>query len=355
MMKVLLAAPQSKDTTIGKISICCRRALEKLGYDFMVFDYRESRYLKSPAGALVKKAIKKFLPPEIRRVPLIDYMEKERMNKALLETIEGYRPDILLVIIGECISARTFEKVRKSGIIVANWTPDTLLDPLRRDFFEEFSQYYDYFFIIDSYEVKNYVKINSRFIKLIPLACDPEIHKTVDLTDEEKKRYGSEITFSGQIKYRRGEILSSVTEFNPAIWGDGVEKNSPLAKFHRGRYFFDEEGVKIYNASDMVLDINTPYEGVDKVLHYTNRAFEASACGALLLTNENPYLSGLYNIGEEIVCYRDKEDLKEKIRYYLSHPEERKAIARRGQERTHRDHTYEKRLKEIFSIIEKNE
>jgi len=41
----------------------------------------------------------------------------------------------------------------------------------------------------------------------------------------------------------------------------------------------------------------------------------------------------------------------DKIKYYLEHNEERKAVAKAGYERTFRDHTYEKRFNEIFKII----
>jgi spore maturation protein CgeB len=63
------------------------------------------------------------------------------------------------------------------------------------------------------------------------------------------------------------------------------------------------------------------------------------------------YAEGLersYSIGEEIVLYASPEDLIEKIRYYLKHEDEREAIARRGHERTLRDHTMKKRLQDIF-------
>ena len=46
--------------------------------------------------------------------------------------------------------------------------------------------------------------------------------------------------------------------------------------------------------------------------------------------------------------YRSTDDLIEKIRYYLAHPEERERIARAGYERTMREHTAEKRFGAIF-------
>lgn len=51
-------------------------------------------------------------------------------------------------------------------------------------------------------------------------------------------------------------------------------------------------------------------------------------------------LDELFEIGREIVVYRDDRDLLDKIACYLAHDEERKGIARAGQERTLREYTY---------------
>jgi spore maturation protein CgeB len=41
----------------------------------------------------------------------------------------------------------------------------------------------------------------------------------------------------------------------------------------------------------------------------------------------------------------------ELIQYYLDHQNEREAIARAGQERTMREHTYYQRVKELVDIV----
>lgn len=81
------------------------------------------------------------------------------------------------------------------------------------------------------------------------------------------------------------------------------------------------------------------------------RNFEVPACGTLLMTQDAENLRDFYVPGKEIVIYKDNKDLLEKIHYYLAHPEEREAIAKRGYERTVRDHSIEKRWNEVFSTI----
>ena len=81
------------------------------------------------------------------------------------------------------------------------------------------------------------------------------------------------------------------------------------------------------------------------------RLFEVTACGALLITPYVPYLEELFDLEKELVIYKDMYDLKEKIDYYLEHDKEREKIARAGQRRTLKNHTYKNRVKEIIKII----
>lgn len=81
------------------------------------------------------------------------------------------------------------------------------------------------------------------------------------------------------------------------------------------------------------------------------RNFEVLGCGSFLLTNYVEGLEEYYQIGKEVVCYQNKDDLIDKIKYYLKNEKERKAIAKAGYQRTFQDHTFEKRFNEIFKII----
>lgn len=354
-MKILLVAPQSKDTILGTIGCYCKKALINLGYNVETFDFRQSQYLKSPLGSLFRKSIKRISPFSPRQIPFIDTREREKMNKSLLASTKEYQPDVLLVLMGDTIFQETLGRIREQGVITVNWFHDTVLASIRKDFVQDISPYYDYFFIIDSSEVLNYVKISSPHVKSLPLACDPEVHKRIDLTQEEKEKYSSEVCFVGTVKFKRKEVLAQLRDFNLGIWGYWLRKSPELKRYYRRKHVYGEEAVKIYNASKIVLDIPISYGTEDKAFYVTPRVFEVPACGAFLLTAENSSLSNLYEIGKEMVCYKDEKELKEMVKYYLSHPEEREQIAQKGQERAYRDHTYERRLKEMFSIIGKKE
>jgi len=81
------------------------------------------------------------------------------------------------------------------------------------------------------------------------------------------------------------------------------------------------------------------------------RHFQIPACGGFLMTSMADDLGSYYKIGEEIVVYKDTKDLISKINYYLANDDERRRIARAGYERTTREHTYERRFKELFDKV----
>jgi spore maturation protein CgeB len=85
----------------------------------------------------------------------------------------------------------------------------------------------------------------------------------------------------------------------------------------------------------------------------SQRLFEATGVGTLLVTDWKVNLHEMFEVGKEVIAYRTFEECLEMIRYYLGHDEEREAIARAGQQRTLRDHTYYKRMQELVDIVRK--
>lgn len=81
------------------------------------------------------------------------------------------------------------------------------------------------------------------------------------------------------------------------------------------------------------------------------RMFEATAMGALLVTDACRNLSEIFEPEREVVTYSNTAEAVEKLRYYLQHPEERETIARAGQERTLRCYNSSIRAREVLQIF----
>ena len=84
------------------------------------------------------------------------------------------------------------------------------------------------------------------------------------------------------------------------------------------------------------------------------RLFEIAGTGAFQLMEHHDDIGSIFEPGAEIETYRSHEELLEKIFYYLDHPAERRAIAKRGQERCLRDYSIERRARDFEGIIRRH-
>ena len=61
----------------------------------------------------------------------------------------------------------------------------------------------------------------------------------------------------------------------------------------------------------------------------------------------------LFRDREELVVFRDTDELRKLILYYLERPEERKRIAEAGRRTVLERHTYNHRVREMLRIVDK--
>ena len=88
----------------------------------------------------------------------------------------------------------------------------------------------------------------------------------------------------------------------------------------------------------------------------TDRTMEIPACGAFMLAERTDEHRVLFEEDKEAVYFdiNKPEELLEKVKYYLSHEDERKEIALAGRRRCLKsDYSHEAALKEMLSKIEK--
>lgn len=101
--------------------------------------------------------------------------------------------------------------------------------------------------------------------------------------------------------------------------------------------------------------INLGFGGIGYSESLTNvkaRDFDIPGTGGgMYLTSFNPDLALHYNIGGEIVCYRNREEMLELIRYYLAHPDEADQIAKRGRARCLAEHRWLHRYRNVLNVL----
>lgn len=69
------------------------------------------------------------------------------------------------------------------------------------------------------------------------------------------------------------------------------------------------------------------------------------------MTNYQSELEDMFVIGQDLEAYSSLDELIDKCTYYLSHEEERAAIAQSGHEKVRKHHTHINRFKEMLDTI----
>ena len=166
-----------------------------------------------------------------------------------------------------------------------------------------------------------------------------------------------DFSFVGGISRHHGgavpllEFLTEKTDLR--FFGYGAKSlpvSSPIRQRHGGEVW----GMDMYRSlarSRITLNrhINVAENNANNM-----RLYEATGVGAMLLTDRKDNLHELFEIDKEVVAYSSKEEAVELVRHYLEHSEESEKIAKAGQERTLRDHTYAQRIKELVPILKRH-
>jgi len=82
------------------------------------------------------------------------------------------------------------------------------------------------------------------------------------------------------------------------------------------------------------------------------RVFEVPGSGGFMLTEQAEDLDQYLIPGKEIETFASLDELVSKIRHYLDHPRKRDEIAAAGHLRVRREHTYEKRFRDLMNQAE---
>jgi spore maturation protein CgeB len=122
-----------------------------------------------------------------------------------------------------------------------------------------------------------------------------------------------------------GPLADAWREF-PQLWQLNRVAQSPLY------------GLRMYEAlRDSRITLNFHIDAA-KGRAANFRLFEATGAGACLVTDWQKDLNDYFDVDREVVAFHSFDECVEKVRYLLDHESERAAIAKRGQERTLRDH-----------------
>ncbi len=106
----------------------------------------------------------------------------------------------------------------------------------------------------------------------------------------------------------------------------------------------------LFARSRIVLGVGTIGQS-DRLVALKLRDFDGPMSGSCYVTQWNPDLARLFEVGSEIAVYRSEEECVEVVGELLGDNMRREAIAARGRKRALREHTWEHRFRELLRIL----
>jgi spore maturation protein CgeB len=275
------------------------------------------------------------------RVILYDYLKRtaeigiKGVNKEIIDLVRSEHPKyVIWTSFYYDIQRSTLEAIEKESAIVVGWFFD---DEWR---FEDYSRwwipYLDYCVTNAIEAVPKYRALGARVIQTIP-NTGIAIERDWSHIDE---RY--EVSFVGSRFYTdREQWISELSKrgIGVHLFGGGW-----------GGYVSFEEMIDIFQSSKINLNFSRAW--LNRKPQMKGRIFQVCMAGGFLLTEYVPGIEQYFEVDKEIVCFRNAEEMTDKITYYLNHDEARRAVAQAGWKRATNEYTSFHMVSKVFRQIE---
>ncbi len=281
-------------------------------------------------------------------------------NDALLRRASYLTPDLLLVFKGTFVRGDALRALRQRGVRCYCFYPDVSFT-VHGPYLPEALPEYDWVFCTKRFGVRDMAdRLKMERASFLPHAYDPDLHRPVELTAEDERRYGCDVSFIGTWSPKKEHLLRELVRRLPEarvrVWGNQwhrVSTGDVLSAAIAGHEAAGEEYVRAIRASAINLGLLSERRpGASDDDRITSRTFHIPACGSFMLHERTDELLEIFEENVSVACFGDVEELVATVRRYLAEREERERIARAGCEVVRAGHSWDHR---IAAILERHE
>lgn len=265
-------------------------------------------------------------------------------RRPLLEAARRQRFDGVIVV-DSALTAESADALGEIARPLCFWYPDAVSNLGRQTMFHAS---YDAVFSKEPRLVEPARRIAGYPTHYLPEACNPRWHRIPTGGGDREPH----LVVMGNYYPYRVRLLERLHGAGVAmrLYGNPFPRWMPsptLAPLHTGRYVTRDEKARVLRGAAGVLNTLHPAE-IDGL---NARLYEATGCGACVLSEHRAELDKQYRLGEEILSFSSFDELVDQTRWCIEHPDEAREIGDRAAVRAHSDHTYAHRLADLLGII----
>lgn len=258
------------------------------------------------------------------------------VNKKIRQAIKEEKFDIIWIEKGNTIKPKTLYSIKKNQpqTKLISLSEDDMYAKHNRSFYYDCGiKYYDIFFTTKMYNLGELKLLGAKQTELFLDSYDENVHRPINLSDEDVKNFACDVGFIGTFEKDRAEKMLFLAEngIKVVVWGNGwdawVNKDPNL--IIKNKPVYSDNYAKVISATKINLCFLRKMNR-DEV---TSRSVEIPACGGFMLAERTKRHSEFFEENKEAVFFDTKEELLDKVKKYLNNGEERCKIAETSRER----------------------
>jgi glycosyltransferase involved in cell wall biosynthesis len=310
-----------------------------------------------------------LLPPRRRRhLPLtitkllrgalwVTQLDPWLLQRDIVNKFMSTRPDIVFVPLGSSIWPSTLAVLKSRGarlVQLCDVPARTMMARDRRNL-----RYFDLAFDVANLEAGMRREGFAGKCVYVPIGFSPARYRPLELDPATRQKFEADVCFIGGLSkqfhaQRRGWVEHALRNgINMKVWGGYREHftDSPILNVWQGQ-IWGEAQVQALCSAKIGLNFHVDHEPGELDRGLNLRAFELAACGVFQLLQRVPSVGEFFREDEEIVCFDSREEMVDKIRFYLQNDNERARIAQNARARALRDHTWDQRVAQMSAAMQ---
>jgi hypothetical protein len=265
-----------------------------------------------------------------------------RLQRRMISRATNGRYDVIIAVEGTLVPDAV-RQIRRHGSAVALWFADAV-SGLGRQFM--FLADYDLVCFKDSELVHRCSAMIDAPVLYLPEACNPSWHRPTDVAIEPV------VVVAGNMHPYRLRFLERLEQSGIPLRIYGPRwprwlKSELLEPRYTGRYLARDDKARAFRSAGAVL--NTLHPG--ELASVNCRLFEATGCGAAVLTETRADLGELFDTEKQVATFDSFDEAVDQLRAMLANPHAARAMGDRAAERAHAEHTYDMRLETLLGAL----
>lgn len=283
-----------------------------------------------------------------------DGRSNEEIQEIVISTANKINPDMIFFILQkDQIQSRTLKQLKENHYFIVNWFGD---DHWRFDSFSKFyANYFDACITTHKFSIDKYKLIGqNNIIKSEWASLASEI-------DYQNIEYKYDVSFVGSANAYRKWFVKKLESKGIKVHCFGDRWDNGKISYEQMEAIFSSSKINLSISNSTQYDVRYLLSKPRNIIntlrnpkagsHVKARNFEIPTHGGFQITEYAPCLEDYFDLGKDVICYKDIDDAEMLIKYYLYHDKEREMIKCSGVQRARKSHTFEHRIKDFMEII----